>query len=63
MDEQQVEEFELLAMDTRKVFEYDKHHGMWAWHDRDEDPVDWHWGFATRWEALQAAVEPYVLDS
>lgn len=50
-------------MDTRKVFEYDKHHGMWAWHDRDEDPVDWHWGFATRWEALQAAVEPYVLDS
>ena len=34
MKEQYLEELELVAMDTKKVFMYDKHTGGWFWGNR-----------------------------
>jgi hypothetical protein len=60
MKEQYLEELELVAMDTKKVFMYDKHTGGWFWGNRGDEPENWVGGFKTRLEALKDAVEPYL---
>jgi hypothetical protein len=62
MTNQELEEMERIAVDTKKSFVFIKHSCTWAWMDRDceDSQDDWHVGFATRLEALQDAVEPYL---
>lgn len=56
-----LEQMELIAVDTRKQFYYDKASGLWSWYNRDENTPDgYHNGFATRFKALMDAVEPYM---
>lgn len=53
-----LEQMELIAVDTRKAFAYNKSTGLWAWYDRND--TQYHNGFATRFAALVDAVEPYL---
>jgi hypothetical protein len=57
---QYLEEMELIAMDTKKEFVYDKHKGEWLWGNRGDVYQDYFGGFKTRLEALKDAVEPYL---
>jgi hypothetical protein len=57
MTEQHLEEMELIAMDTKKEFTYNKHTGEWFWADKGSELLVG--SFKTRLEALQDAVEPY----
>jgi len=58
----QLERFEQIADDIKKVFAFNKHEGTWSWADKDEvvDPELHHGPFPTRFDALVDAVEPYI---
>jgi len=49
--------------DTKKTLLYLKADG-WGWCDKDEKESGeaWHTGFATAWEAILDATEPYFDD-
>ena len=54
----EIERYEQIAEDIKKVICFNKHAGQWYWHDKNDNVL--HEGFATRYEALLDVVEPYV---
>jgi len=56
-----LDRWEVIAHDTKKAFDYNKHTGEWHWRDRDVLVGDHHGPFPTRLEALLDAIEPYTM--
>ena len=59
-DKRLLDEMELLAMDTKKEFHYEKLTGKWGWCDRGEDIMDYGFIHDTRLHALRDAVAPHL---
>jgi len=47
-----------VMQDIKKELAYDKHTGLWSWHDRDEPEVG-HGEFPTALDAMIDATKPY----
>lgn len=54
-----LEQYMIIAKDTKKEFAYHRHEGKWYWYNRG-DEENQQGPFNTFSEALADAIEPYV---